>query len=751
MGPRINKKTEPEVPSTAVWHSQTPKVADAVVDPIIVKAIESPESAGGIVAACKMIVDRLKQSGLAREMTLSPKQLGMHPCNRSTYGCHEDWVRKLAADIFEVGWDWEKVRGGLAVEDDTDKHIAMHNVKLCNESEYLAPVDPRSIVAGTLTNGHTIMMLRSIVAGVTCSLPGLTVDNKMSLEVVQKVRPEMAKAAQEGWTWTVLSKECKGLYGDTLFELLSGVHNLTLSRSEHELEVLIKIYRMACEYTTQSKIIDWQSISKTIARTKPECCEYLQSMIKFVQSYGGGLKSGFIEDVCRFHARHVPGQRLVGGAVFESLATITFVKENSKSQCVLLRYAVLKAVYTCPPDKIFNKVCKFVSKADFDTMTNPKKGYDASCQAEMILSRARAIVIRLGDKVHEDVRTKLLGTLDVNVIRVLLNKQQNSVVKFPTMGAAASTFISDLSKAVGEPVVDPWSSEALTETQSEAASSSKQNGMRTFGLDGKIVSHTGPEDIKGIKVGMEVVLKADAKKHCPQVYTVHSISTDTVTVREKVNNTDTDVQHKMFCNAWQAFVEEFLPVSAEFSGPDHKQFDIVTKKSVVQVGLGHLASLHGCPNVAVQAKPAKRVIAKESFKPGALVLVPMTLNVTTKMPDEKLKGNSIGVHIDDFEPCMFGLMPPQMNSDETKQPFNVPFWAVRAVQPNEVDEANMKYISRSVDVACTPKAKGENNKMTVNYVVLVNTKAVKAGDELVVLSDVATDEDETPNKKKPRK
>ena len=113
MGPRINKKTEPEVPSTAVWHSQTPKVADAVVDPIIVKAIESPESAGGIVAACKMIVDRLKQSGLAREMTLSPKQLGMHPCNRSTYGCHEDWVRKLAADIFEVGWDWEKVRGGL--------------------------------------------------------------------------------------------------------------------------------------------------------------------------------------------------------------------------------------------------------------------------------------------------------------------------------------------------------------------------------------------------------------------------------------------------------------------------------------------------------------------------------------------------------------------------------------------------------------------------------------------------------------
>ena len=117
----------------------------------------------------------------------------------------------------------------------------------------------------------------------------------------------------------------------------------------------------------------------------------------------------------------------------------------------------------------------------------------------------------------------------------------------------------------------------------------------------------------------------------------------------------------------------------------------------------------------------------------------------------KNKANSVGVHIDDFEACTFALMPQRMNIDDAKQPFNVPFWAVRAVQSSEVDEANMKYINRSVDVACTPKAKGENNKMTVNYVVLVNTKAVKAGDELVVLSDVATDEDETPNKKKPRK
>ena len=142
-------------------------------------------------------------------------------------------------------------------------------------------------------------------------------------------------------------------------------------------------------------------------------------------------------------------------------------------------------------------------------------------------------------------------------------------------------------------------------------------------------------------------------------------------------------------------------------------------------------------------------MAKESFDVGALVLVPMTMNVTSKMPDEKLKANSVGVHIDDFETCNFALMPQQMNVDDTKQPFNVPFWAVQATE--DPDMANMKWVTRSVDIVCTPKAKGDNNKMTIHYVTLANSKAVKDGDELMVMSEFACDEDETPGKKKQRK
>ena len=253
------------------------------IDPEIIQAIASPESMGEIVGASKFIVGRLMSAGLAREMVLPPSQLGMHPCNRSKYGAHEDSVHQLASEIFEVGWDSEKLRGAICVEDSPDGYIEDYNMSLTKSSELLAPVEKNTIVAGTLTNGHTVLMLKGVVAGVRSSAAGVCIDGRMNLAVVAATRPEMARAAVEGWRWTVLTRACKDLYGDPLFELLSGV--------EHDLEVLLKVWRHATQYTIEKKATDWGEISKSTMRTKPECSEYLPSMIKFVQLFGGGIES----------------------------------------------------------------------------------------------------------------------------------------------------------------------------------------------------------------------------------------------------------------------------------------------------------------------------------------------------------------------------------------------------------------------------------------------------------------------------
>ena len=60
------------------------------VDPEIVDRINDPEAHGGVCQAVTDIIARLRSVNLASERTMEPRALGMHPQNRSSYGCHED-------------------------------------------------------------------------------------------------------------------------------------------------------------------------------------------------------------------------------------------------------------------------------------------------------------------------------------------------------------------------------------------------------------------------------------------------------------------------------------------------------------------------------------------------------------------------------------------------------------------------------------------------------------------------------------
>ena len=49
----------------------------------------------------------------------------------------------------------------------------------------LAPVQPLSIRAGTLTNGHTVLLLRALVAGVPSQTPGISSDGRLSMAHIE--------------------------------------------------------------------------------------------------------------------------------------------------------------------------------------------------------------------------------------------------------------------------------------------------------------------------------------------------------------------------------------------------------------------------------------------------------------------------------------------------------------------------------------------------------------------------------------
>jgi len=67
----------------------------------------------------------------------------------------------------------------------------------------------------------------------------------MSLAHVTNRDPKVAKAIKQGWTWTVLHRNLRSIYGDRLFELMSESKNTTLHRKQGEVEVMLNMYKKA--------------------------------------------------------------------------------------------------------------------------------------------------------------------------------------------------------------------------------------------------------------------------------------------------------------------------------------------------------------------------------------------------------------------------------------------------------------------------------------------------------------------------
>ena len=703
------------------------------IDNDIVQAIQSPEAFGGMVAASKFIVDRLRASGLASEVVLAPAKLGVHPCNRSKMGCHEDTVHQLLADIVEVGWNTSKVLGGLCVQEDAqDRQIEAFNAKLCKDSAFLAPIEPRSIIAGTLTNGHTVLGLRAAMAGVKCEIPSISIDGRMTLVHLGHHQPEMIKAAQEGWTWTMLSSECRG-YGDGLFEFLSQAANIQLARTESEVEVMLKLFRTAAALETSKTSIDWGSIAKQALRTKPECASYMHVLCQWVQQLGGGSKASFIADLSRFHRKFVSGQRTIGGEFFEHLMKTVFGtkdKNEPSTDGVLLRYAIVKCMYSGPEDKLKGRQCTFLKMSDVDQLA--KKNLALACRAENILAQCRAILLQHSNILDESKRTKLLANLDVSMIRVVMAKQQTSAVKHASIEALAFTFIADMQAFVGQALVihNPWAS--FSPTASTPAEVKPSDRMQTINAMGELAIEPVGDRLaaKGFVIGGKVMLKGSTG-HPHDFAGAHS---DSVKLFDNALE-EVTVPMEAFLSQWVPYSEEAYPYVPEVHGHTHLGFELAGVKGIAMMALNHLSDTIGMPNVVIMAKPLKRACALQTYKSKELLLLPETLNIAASVGDSK-PTNGLQVTVDGFSRAALYCMPSPFGADIDKHPMNVPLWAVRTTSQAKL--ANMEFIKVQCTVGCESSGK-RKSKSVVSFEALTNNKVLKNGDELLFFKAKAED------------
>ena len=407
-------------------------------DPDIVLRLTRPGDFGGAVTVARFILARLKEHGLVYEAVIAPSHIGLHPCNRGKYGANEASVHELLADIFEVGWDPDEITTPIAVEEcPATRYIEAHSARVARNSDLLAPVLPLSIRAGSLTNGHLCLGLRALVAGIPSKNKSMCVDGRLSLEQVRLQQPEMATAAINGWAWQVLHHRCKDLYGDVLFQVLSQTKNISLARRQSETEVLLSIAMLAGEHQKDGRVPPWDDIHQQVCRTKPPCTGFVADLINMVKKYSGGAEGHFVSDFSAFHTRFVSSDRFVGGDFYNYLGNFVFKhkKTNKVEAFPLLRWAVLKAQYAAPAEKVINNECCFVTKADLSKVTNSSP--EDVWNADSILGKARELIEGVGGAITPEETVAILGNLDVNIVRVLIKKEQFSSVKYKTLEAAS--------------------------------------------------------------------------------------------------------------------------------------------------------------------------------------------------------------------------------------------------------------------------------------------------------------------------
>lgn len=717
-------------------------------DPEIVDRLRQPDKYGGAFTVARWIMKRLEELKLLFELVLPPSSLGMHPCNRGTYGANEESTHSLLADIFDVGWNPEEIVAPLAAEEDpNDRYIEKCNEAMTKVSPFLAPVVPMSIRAGTLTNGHLVLGLRALLAGVATSQSTLAVDGHLSLAHVQAKDPDMARAAVDGWTWKVIHHSCRKLYGDSLYEMLSDVKNIKLARAESEVQVMNKIANMASNYQKQKQSIAWDHIHSAVCRTKPACQNYVSAIISFVKHYSGGIDVPFVVDFVRFHRRFVPHERFVGGPFYEFLGS--FVCRNKKTEseipAPLARWAFLKAQYGSPECRVVNRECQFLTRGDMEALV--RKSPEDLFEVEAILAKSRELAQDPSLKLSIDDQVMLFGKLDQTLVRVICKKQQHSKVKFESIKAAASEFYRELKEiAPSMSTPNPWHlNVAASSTDSPAIDI--RNDMRAFSSTGALIGVDAESAVKnyGFKVGALVTAKSGNLRS--QRCTLVGFS-DSVEIEDPDGNRKS-IDVRVFLEGWALYEEEFLPFGDGSDASTHELFEYSACKGAITSALRALSVSVPKPQVQIQTKPIKRIICDGTYKKGELVLVPSTMAIAASRGDQDPPKSSVEVEIEcEQNTSSYVLTPPTMTADIERKSLVAPLWAVRPTHKAKL--VNMEWAKTTVENTIKPAIGTMKSKtMTIGITIMRNTTQLQPGDELFVYKRADNDSSSNEGDNKP--
>lgn len=183
----------------------------------------------------------------------------------------------------------------------------------------------------------------------------------------------------------------------------------------------------------------------------------------------------------------------------------------------------------------------------------------------------------------------------------------------------------------------------------------------------------------------------------------------------------------------------------------HQNVKIDFEKPLIRLALVKLYSQHKADKklggIKIDVKPRLQVVAKQTFRPGQIVLVPLSTNVLHTFTTVPSTSVNLGTRDAEGLPddCKFYL--PNTFAAESKcgkKKFAVPFWAVRRTPDTAAANMDLPMQESTVQVAALGKS-GE--KFVASLPVLANTVTIHADDELTISEQLSLGAPGADNKK----
>ena len=427
--------------------------ADIQVVQDLMHAVHSKEAP--LVGTVDRILDKLEEVGLSYRAKLLPRQVGADPSNRDGYGINAEDVHVIGHDIAFLGWSWKVAWGAVCVEETPGSTaIEDFNIALAAGSALMPSVTENSIKYGSLACSHTNMFLRCIADGVPSEDEYCSEDKVLSVQKIERRDPALAEAVRTGMSWQVLSHTVRTLFPG-LDDLIQTARNAPsrVARSEHEVQVMLRIQNLAATAQAAGKDPDWGNIRKAVLKSKPRCSDDVRELCAFVGSCGGGQSGAFVQDLQKCHRACSTSDRIIRGPFFLAVAELM-----PEEEIPLFKIALVKAQYT-GPKKSVNKAheCEFIKLGDLSKCSGSWK--DKVLRAEELMASARCILDAAGwEKVctEEQTRTVFLARLDTSLVRWVIGKLDSGILDAKVGSEVVNFFFKDL-RGVDSTAVAPES------------------------------------------------------------------------------------------------------------------------------------------------------------------------------------------------------------------------------------------------------------------------------------------------------